>query len=508
MAAHPNRMQSRIALGVVVLLLLFGAALLSPYGERALGQSAEPVFGLLGRMEPVSGQSYANVLVQYNSERAAAVGSTPEVEAQLTQYAARRATVKVWGTKQQGPAGTPPLIVVTAVLEAEVPVISTPTPFITAVPPTELPNAIISVYAAYVRAGPGRDFATIGTVTQSTVCKVVGRATIPDWFNLQCPAISGWVAGGLFVVQGSMAGVPLLTASTPTPAPSPTPAGSWRVNGYPNRDLAGPPAAVFDVASTELAWGQGSPNPALPVDNFSLRLDRTLRFAPGNYQLTLAFDDGARMYLNGQLVLSDWAEGGLRTRTWQGALAGDVQVRIEYFEAFGEATVRMGVTALSNTLPTPVIPTPAVAATPPFGAWLATYYNNISLQDPVVFSRIEPRSDLYALNYEYSLGSPVPGAVPDDNWSARWRGRFTFAAGDYRFLARGNDSVRVYIDGIRLIDAWPNTQDTVSNTFRAVGAGEHEMAVEMQEVGGLAWVRVWWEQINSPAPGPGPTRDP
>ena len=522
MAAHRRRFstlfRSRVnprapgkqLVGLVALLCLLAAFAGWMGGGRALGQATEPVFGVLGRLEPVTGQSYANAMVLANSQRVAVAGATPEVDGQLTQLAARLATVKVWGTMQQNAAAGLPLIVVTAVVESNAPVVSTPTPAgrMTPVPATELPNAIVSVYAAYVRAGPGRDFTPVGTVTEGTVCRIIGRATFAGWFNLQCPLVTGWVAEGLFLVQGSLATVPLITQATPTPVPSPTPSGAWRVNGYPNRDLSGPPAVVFDVPSADNAWGQGSPNPALPVDNFSLRLDRTLRFSPGSYQLVLAFDDGARLYLNGQLVLSDWADGGLRTRTWQGSLAGDVQLRIEYYEAYGDASVRLGVTSLSNPLPAPAFPTPSIPATPPANGWLTTYYNNLGLQEPVVFTRIEPRSDVYPLNYEFSLASPVPGVVGEDTWSARWRGRFYFSAGDYRFYARGNDGVRVYIDGIRLIDAWPNNADTVSNIFRSVGAGEHEMAVEMYDAGGLAWVRMWWEQLNSPTIGPGPSRDP
>ena len=64
--------------------------------------------------------------------------------------------------------------------------------------------------------------------------------------------------------------------------------------------------------------------------------------------------------------------------------------------------------------------------------------------------------------------------------------------------------MRVYIDGIRLLDAWPSAVDaagntvTVSNTFRQVGGGWHEMAVEMYDESGPAWVRVWWERLPTP----------
>jgi hypothetical protein len=39
-----------------------------------------------------------------------------------------------------------------------------------------------------------------------------------------------------------------------------------------------------------------------------------------------------------------------------------------------------------------------------------------------------------------------------------------------------------------------------------VGAGDHTITVDMYNLGGQAWVRVWWERISSG--GNGPSRDP
>ena len=44
--------------------------------------------------------------------------------------------------------------------------------------------------------------------------------------------------------------------------------------------------------------------------------------------------------------------------------------------------------------------------------------------------------------------------VPADNFSARWTRRVPFEDGLYRFSARADDGIRVWIDGETLIDQW------------------------------------------------------
>jgi hypothetical protein len=520
--------------GLALLLAVAGAiALFAPVAAQAV----EPVFGLRGVLAPAVNQSFATTLTTPNGTQYGIAGASPAVEETLTTYAARGDTVKVWGTVQLQPAfsNLPVIIATSVVLDNDS--LPTPTPqggvagtplpvapapgatvsmigttpgaiVATPAPPTG-PTATITVYAAYVRSGPGREFATIGEVKLGEVCRVIGRSVSPDWLQLQCPAITGWVLSTLYTVNGSVASLPIYTAPTLTPAP-PTPtlasSGAWRVLGYANPNLEGSPAVTFDTPVIDYAWGEGPAHPALPVDQFSLRFDRVSRFVPGEYQISVTYDDGVRLYINGQLVINDWADGSRRTQTWQGQLAGDVPMRVEYYDAFSEATLKVLTLPLAQVQPTATPVPPIIPSTPPRNAWLATYYNNTSLQPPAVFSRQEPLSSGWPLNYEFNLSSPVPGVVNEDNWSARWQGRFDFQGGDYRFNARGRDGVRVYIDGIRVINAWPNTQDVVTNTFDAVGAGEHEITVDMYNLGGQAWVRAWWERI--PSSSNGPARDP
>ncbi|MFI5385378.1 MAG: PA14 domain-containing protein [Fimbriimonadales bacterium] len=54
-------------------------------------------------------------------------------------------------------------------------------------------------------------------------------------------------------------------------------------------------------------WGVGSPDPVVPNVNFSARWNGTITpVATGNYTFTTTSDDGVRLWVNGQLVISDW----------------------------------------------------------------------------------------------------------------------------------------------------------------------------------------------------------
>lgn len=517
----PRRQSLRLIIGLCLLLggigAFFGAG-----GPAAQAQTAPyQVFGLRGVLQPAQGQPFATTLTEPGGAQFGIVGVTPQVEAKITQLAARAATASVWGSvRPAGLLGPTPVIIATDLIE-EAP----PTPTATTPP---APVATITVHSAYIRSGPGREYAPVGVAVQGTVCNVVGRSAAGGWWQLQCATITGWVMEGLYTIAGSTAAVPvvgeagaagpqtalptppLLAVATPvppTPTPPPAPAvppqpvTQWVLLGFNNRDLAGEPSVSLAVPALDFNWGTAAPHPSLPADNFSLRAERTVNFAPGSYRIDATYDDGIRVFINGTPVINDWAEGAVRSASWQGALSGLTQIRVEYFEAFSEAQVRVRYTPLG--LPAPGVPTPPAPSAPlqppsgsaPGGAWLASYYHNTQLAGPAAITRVEPRGDVFPLNYEFSLGSPVPGVVDVDNWSARWRGRFTFDGGDYRFSARGNSGVRVYINGIRLLDAWPNATDTVSNIFRSVGAGEHEITVEMFDAGGLAWVRAWWERV-------------
>jgi hypothetical protein len=84
-------------------------------------------------------------------------------------------------------------------------------------------------------------------------------------------------------------------------------------------------------------WGLGSPDPAVPVDNFSVRWQGYLHAPrPGRYTLVVDADDGARLFLDDRLVLDAWD----RIDRHSASVALDEEphpLRIEYHEKIGAA---------------------------------------------------------------------------------------------------------------------------------------------------------------------------
>src|SRR5690606_29643241 len=87
-------------------------------------------------------------------------------------------------------------------------------------------------------------------------------------------------------------------------------------------------------------WGTGSPASGIPADNFSVRWTRTLNFNAGTYRFHVRMNDGARVYVDNNLIINDWVESPLRERTADISLsAGSHTIIVEYFEGINQAVV-------------------------------------------------------------------------------------------------------------------------------------------------------------------------
>ena len=349
-----------------------------------------------------------------------------------------------------------------------------------------------------VRSGPGTNYATLGQLQQGQTCPIIGRDSSNAWWQVQCPGVdNGWVFAQLVDLAGNTAGIGVVSVAPPIivqPPTLPTFYG-WKAAYFNNRDLAGAPVAQADVADVNFNWGLGSPHPAVPQDNFATRFERTINFNPGSYRFTARADDGVRVWIDNQPIIDQWhISSGNIDYTADRYMYGNQSVRVEQYDE--------GAGALLNFSFAPIgIANPGASTG---SDWEASYFNNPDLAGGPVIVRGEARSS-YPLDLDWGLNSPAPGAVANDNWSARWRGRFFFEAGDFIFQARSDDGVRVYIDGIRLIDAWYDGYKEPSNRFLKLGRGDHEIVVEFYERGGTAFNRVWWyrEGTGSGAGGSG-----
>ena len=136
------------------------------------------------------------------------------------------------------------------------------------------------------------------------------------------------------------------------------------------------------------------------------------------------------------------------------------------------------------------------------GGFRAEYFSNMHLAGSPVYTRCESRID-----HDWGGGSPGHG-VPSDHFSARWEGRFHFDSGRYRFIARTDDGIRVWVDGRRVIDAWWDQPPTVHRGEISLSQGEHTVKVEWYENGGGAVAQVRWERIRTQDPHCGDRTEP
>jgi uncharacterized protein YraI len=367
-----------------------------------------------------------------------------------------------------------------------------------------------------IRSGPSTAYAVVGSLVLGQSCPIIGRDTSTGWWLIACAnGVTGWVSPDVVTVVGDTSNVPSYTVggsaivAPPEPqAPSqPTTFTGWQASYFANADLSGVPVLVQDVPDINFDWGYGSPSPSVPVDNFSARYARTLNLAPGNYLLTLRMDDGARVFIDSQLVMNDWRVGSVRELQQMVTLNGSHAFTVEYFEGTGTASLFFAITPQAAQ-PTPTPPPPPYQPSVPTlsvpqDQWRAQYYNNTGLGGSPAAAMYVPRS-AYQLDQNWGTGSPAQG-VNADYFSAVFEGNFYFAAGDYMFYTQVDDGARLYIDNILVIDAWSDGPKERSNRFNSIGVGYHNIRVEYYEQTGNAYVRAWWTLAGSPAPAPTPT---
>ncbi len=277
--------------------------------------------------------------------------------------------------------------------------------------------------------------------------------------------------------------------ATPTPAPTmaatatPMRAGQWEARYYANANLSGEPVLVRGDQEVRFNWGSAAPAPVLPNDDFSVRWQRTVAFDAGLYRFIVEADDGLRLYVDETLILESWRVGSRRTLEIDYPMvAGEHQIRLEYFEAQGEALVNLRWTQRD------------------FG-WFGSYYNSRDLGSDPVLQRYDTNID-----FDWGTGSP-DDRVNADGFSARWLRRLQLDGGVYRFSARADDGVRVWINDDLILDGWQSpAPEQLFTTEVHLGGGEYTLRVDYQENQGDAQVQVTWDAV--PAAGPQPTATP
>lgn len=260
----------------------------------------------------------------------------------------------------------------------------------------------------------------------------------------------------------------------------------WKGEYWSNATLTGAPALIRNDYTVDFDWGSGGPTAGLPSDNFSARWTRAANFDAGTYRFHVVMDDGARLWIDDQLVLDRWQDGSLREATVDFPLAqGSHNLRVEYFERTGNARIVVWWERIGS---------------PVYTEWKGEYWANIYLAGAPALVRNDA-----AIDFPWGTLAPASG-LPADGFSARWTRQAGFDPGIYRFSAQADDGIRVYLDGAPILDQWHDGAGQVYTVDLPV-SGSHTVVVEYYERTGLAQARFWWQWL-SPLSTATPTRTP
>ncbi|MFN8373874.1 MAG: PA14 domain-containing protein [Anaerolineae bacterium] len=123
---------------------------------------------------------------------------------------------------------------------------------------------------------------------------------------------------------------------------------NWSAVYYPSQSFSGSPTVSRVETAINFNWGAGSPDAQIPADNFSARFTGTQTFTAGTYTFTLTRDDGARVYIDSQLILNH-TEGGLQTfQATVSVSAGAHNIVVEFIEGTGNAQISFSWQAISS----------------------------------------------------------------------------------------------------------------------------------------------------------------
>jgi beta-glucosidase len=114
---------------------------------------------------------------------------------------------------------------------------------------------------------------------------------------------------------------------------------------FANKELKGEPAVRRVDKAIDFRWDDGGPANGIGDDNFSARWTGKIRpKESGTYEFTVATDDGARLTVNGQLLIDDWSDHATVPRSARYAMeAGkSYDLKMEYYENAGAAVARLG----------------------------------------------------------------------------------------------------------------------------------------------------------------------
>jgi glucose/arabinose dehydrogenase len=252
---------------------------------------------------------------------------------------------------------------------------------------------------------------------------------------------------------------------------------------YSNTTFSGAPVLTRQDPNINFVWGSGSPDPSLPADGFSVRWTKTQWFGAGRYTFTATADDGVRVYIDGKKVINQWrgpanAEFSHTTELGEGKHT----IKMDYVEQGGAALASLNWDASIDQ---------------PTDAFHAQYWNAAPGEYAIPGTSPDLERDEDAIDHDWGSGSPGDG-IGANRFVARWTRTMSLAPGDYEFAVTADDGVRLYVDGVRVVDKWKDQGPTTYRTTLPLDGGPHKIVMDYYENGGGATARLSYTEVSDP----------
>ena len=119
---------------------------------------------------------------------------------------------------------------------------------------------------------------------------------------------------------------------------------------FSNDSLSGTPALVRIDNNVDFNWGNNAPGAGVPADNFSVRwTGKVTPLYSQTYTFYLNVYDGARLWVNNQLIIDDWAwDEGEEQGTITLAANTAYDIKVEYKEGSGAAVAQLSWSSASQ----------------------------------------------------------------------------------------------------------------------------------------------------------------
>jgi hypothetical protein len=253
-------------------------------------------------------------------------------------------------------------------------------------------------------------------------------------------------------------------------------------------------------------WDYGSPDPKVPIDNFSIRWTGWIR-APkaGRYKLITHSDDGVVLRLNGNIVINRTAVGQFTEEANVELSETPTPISLSYQEFWGPTWCVLNWQPVGAPASSPI---PAEAFFPTEESLDAKAEWKPSDKQGLVaeyfdktFSRRLRTDRAVRMEAIWGDGAPLIGLPVDAG--ARYSGYLVpEVTGQYKFVCVSNDHTRLWIDGKPILEAKFGQPKATTAVVELEAKKPYAIRVEYVDVAAwasysLQWVRPFETQVTS-----------